>query len=217
MAQILRCPVCDSHGFLITSKNSGDDDMADEKRDRSNKSSLIEFSFGLAVPGAQSASQQLFTRRGSTKEDGQMLFTVPVRSANYGFCIRYTCAGVGIDSNNGQILVADPAERRQRHRIILEALADLVLSPCGAMTGTLLPHLTGLTGAIAIRITPRRAPLYSPLEADFIARLMAMASATLVIHQFQTVDEFNKIMEEKLIADSIPFLPGGDDQVATNG
>lgn len=202
--QILsQCGLCDAHGFLVTAKNAAHDGST-EARERLSKHSLIEFSFALALPAEHAESVQLFTRSGDA--EGQMLLKKSVRSGRYGLCLRYKSAGVGVDTDRWQIIVADETERQRRHRAILAALRDCILSPDGALTATMLPHLTGLTGAIVLSTQVGRAPIYSPLKEDFIARLMAMANEARRVLTFETVNEFDALMND-LIEGSKPYLP----------
>ena len=68
----------------------------------------------------------------------------------------------------------------------------------------MLPHLTGLEGALVIRTAVGRAPTYSAVKDDFVQRLQAMASETCCVIPFETVDAFYARMEE-LIQTSSPF------------
>ncbi len=203
---ILRnCGLCDSHGFLVTAKKATNNENT-EARQRLSKHSLIEFSFALALPEHQATTTQLFTRIGGSEGSGQMLMKKPARSGSYGLCIRYKSAGIGIDTDRWTLLVDDEKERAKRHQAILCALRDCILSPAGALTAAMLPHLTGLTGAIVVQNKVGRAPIYSPLEADFVTRLAAMENKARRVHTFESVDQFNRIMDE-LIETSKPYLP----------
>jgi len=115
---------------------------------------------------------------------------ITARSGEYALCVRYRCVGVGADSERWQLFVKDQAERERRRRAILRALRDCLVSPDGAHVATMLPHLTGLSGAIMVRTGVGRSPLYSALDSDFIARLRAMADETCRIYPFETVDAF---------------------------
>jgi CRISPR-associated autoregulator DevR family len=199
------CGVCDAHGFLVTAKNASSL-QGTEARERNAKHSLVEFSFALGLPGRSQKTMHLFTRSGDSKEEGQMLMKKPTRSGDYALEVRYTSVGIGVDTDNWQVAIVDNQQRQLRHRAILSALRDILLSPTGAMTATMLPHLTGLQGAIVVRKDVGRAPMYSALKEDFVTRLVAMGSDTCSIYPFKTVDAFNKIMEE-LITISTPCLP----------
>jgi CRISPR-associated autoregulator DevR family len=204
--RILReCGLCDAHGFLVTAKNAASDGST-ETRQRLSKHSLVEFSFALALPDRHAESVQLTTRSGDSKEDGQMLMKMPARSGEYAFCVRYKSVGVGVDTDKWTIVVQDEAERARRHRAILSALRDQMLSPDGALTATMLPHFTGLVGAIVVRSSVGRAPVYSALEAEFVTRLTALADETCKVFPFETVDVFNTLMNQ-LIETSDPCLP----------
>ena len=148
----------------------------------------------------------LFTRIGDSKEEGQMLMKMPARSGDYALVVRYKSVGIGVDIDKWRVAIANEQQRRVRHRAILSTLRDTLLSPDGAMTATMLPHLTGLAGVIVVRKDVGRAPMYSALKEDYIARLVAMKCDTCLVYPFETVDAFNAIMED-LIATSTPCLP----------
>ncbi len=205
MGRILReCWLCDAHGFLVVGRNGASDGA--EARQRLSKHSLIEFSYALALPDRHAESAQLMTRSSVSKEGGQMLMTMPVRSGEYALVVRYRAVGVGVDTDTWRIVEGDPGERGRRHRAILSALRDCILSPSGAQTATTLPHLTGLTGAIVVRGTVGRAAIYSPLVDGFVDQLTALGGAMGVAHPFGTVAEFNGVMQG-LIDTSDPCLP----------
>ena len=114
--------------------------------------------------------------------------------------------GVGLDTEKWRVALADEQERSTRHRAILAALRDSLLSPQGALTATMLPHLTGLQGAIAVRTTTGRAPLYSALQEDFVERLSALADEAGTIYLFETIDSFHDLIH-MLIETSHPCMP----------
>src|SRR5215216_4066668 len=89
---LLNCGTCDTHGFLVTTKNNAGENG--EKREGFAKHSLIEFSMALANPKTLAETSQLYTRTG----EGQMIMTMPGRSGEYAMCVRYTAAGVGVDT-----------------------------------------------------------------------------------------------------------------------
>jgi CRISPR-associated autoregulator DevR family len=208
MKKILsQCGLCDAHGFLVTAKKPSGIDSAEEARQRLSKHSLIEFSFGLALPDTQAETTQLFTRAGAADGGGQMLMKRSVRSASYGTCIRYKCAGIGVDTDTWKVVINDNEERIKRHRAILCALRDCVLSPSGAQTSTTLPHLTNLIGAIVVQLSAGRAASLSPLDSDFVTRLAALENERGAVFTFESVDEFSGEMDN-LIENSRPYLPG---------
>lgn len=199
------CGMCDAEGFLLPAKKAANDGSTSE-RSRVSKASLVEFSFALGRPDHCAETVHFITRSGDRKDDGQMLMKVPGRSGEYALCVRYKSVGVGVDTNKWNVVVGDEAERLRRHRAILLALRDQLLSPSGALTATMLPHLSGLAGAIVIRDSAGRAPIYSALETDFVTRLTALAGKTCRVLTFHTVDEFNELMNW-LIESSVPRLP----------
>lgn len=198
------CALCDAHGFLVTAKNA-DSGAGTPGRQKITKSTLLDFSYALALPDRHAETGQLHTRTGNSKEEGQMIMRIPTRSGEYALCVRYHCVGIGADTERWLLFVKNPAEREKRHRAILRALRDSLVSPDGAHVATLLPHLTGLSGAIMVRTGVGRSPVYSALEDDFVTRLTLMADETCRVYAFETVDAFYRLMND-FIAASAPAL-----------
>lgn len=202
------CGLCDAHGFLITAKAGARTGGAD-RRPRLSKHSLIEFSYALALPDRHEETIQLTTRSGvsgASKEEGQMLMKTSVRSGDYALCVRYRAVGIGADTDRWRLIVHDEAERLRRHRAILHALRDCLISPEGALTSATLPHITGLTGAVMVRNTAGRAPLYSPLADEFVSQLLALTTPSCAVYPFETMAGFHATMEG-LIERSVPAIP----------
>ena len=170
---------------------------------RSSKASLVEFSFAIGLPPHQAETRQLFTRIGDGRDGGQMLMTMPNRSGVYAMHVRYRAVGIGADTATWQMMVPEPSHRLARHRAILSALRDQVLSPGGAHTATMLPHVTSLVGAICMRHTVGRAPVYSGLDLRFVERLQALKMADLTVFAFENIEAFAEVMDT-LITNSVP-------------
>ncbi len=199
---LLQCGLCDTHGFLVTGKRASKDS---DQRQALSKHSLVEFGFALGLPEQWAETAQLFTRVGDM-DAGQMIMHASSRSGQYALSMRYKAAGIGVDTNLWQLIVDDAAIRQKRHQAIIQALRDQLLSPSGAMTTTMLPHLTGLAGVITIRHTAGRAPLYSALQPDFMEQLQALAFPDCTMLPFNSIAEFAGHMNA-LIATSVPALP----------
>jgi CRISPR-associated protein Cst2 len=199
------CALCDAHGFLVTAKNAGNETDT-EARQRLSKHTLVDFSYALALPNRHNETVQLHTRSGASKEEGQMLMKMTSRSGEYALCIRYHCVGIGADTERRHLVVENAEERLKRHQAILRALRDSLISPDGALTATMLPHLTGLVGAIVIYSKAGRVPIYSALEEDFIVLLQAMASDSCQVLPFDNVSTFYQHMNH-LITVSDPLQP----------
>ncbi len=86
-----------------------------------------------------------------------MLMKMPTRSGDYAIIVRYASVGIGVDTDKWRVAIVDEQQRLNRHRAILSTLHDTLLSPDGAMTAAMLPHLTGLQGAIVVRNAVGRA------------------------------------------------------------
>ena len=154
---VRECALCDTHGFLVTAKNA-ESETGTAARQKISKSTLIDFSYALALPDRHAKTDQLHTRSGTSKEEGQMLMKIPARSGEYALCVRYTCAGIGADTERWLLFVKDQTLRVKRHQAILRALRDSLVSPDGALVATMLPHLTGLKGVLMVRTNVGRAP-----------------------------------------------------------
>lgn len=131
---------------------------------------------------------------------------MPSRSGDYALNIRYSSVGIGVDTDKWQVIVHNPEQRRSRHVAILSALRDSLLSPDGAMTATMLPHLTGLEGAVVVQTSVGRAPIYSALCDDFVTQLQTLASSTCRVYPFENITSFNVLMND-LITHSSPCFP----------
>jgi CRISPR/Cas system-associated protein Cas7 (RAMP superfamily) len=201
---ICECALCDTHGFLVTAKNA-DSEMSTGARQKISKQTLIDFSYALALPDRHAETSQLHTRSGASKEEGQMLMKISARSGEYALCVRYRSVGIGADTEQWLLYVKDQTLREKRHRAVLQALRDTLVSLDGAQVATMLPHLTRLSGAIAVRTDVGRAPLYSALESDFVTRLQAMADETGQVYPFETIEAFYRLMNT-FIATSVPAL-----------
>jgi CRISPR-associated autoregulator DevR family len=202
---LMNCGLCDVHGFLVTGKNAAQDGST-EARQRLSKHSLVEYAFALALPEQHTETPQLFTRIGDSKDAGQMLMKMPSRSGAYAQAVRYKAAGIGVDTDKWRVVVTDTDQRQRRHRSALSALRDLVLSPSGALTAKMLPHLTGLVGVMTIRTSVGRAPIYSALASDFVEQLTGTASDACIVLPFASVSEFAGLMND-IIERTAPALP----------
>lgn len=196
---IRECGLCDAHGFTVMAKN-------DSGQSSFWKDSLFEYGMALAITDQHAESLHQLARSGESKAAGKMIMTKPARSGVYALCIRYSAVGVGMDTYKWRFIVRDAAERKRRHEANLSALRDQIVSPEGAQTAIMLPHLAGARGAIVVRTTAGRAPYYSALDPGFVAHLMAMADDTCSVMPFETVEEFWAIMN-RLIAESVPSAP----------
>jgi hypothetical protein len=136
-----------------------------------------------------------------------MLMKRSSRSGEYALCIRYQSVRIGVDTYHWQLVVRDAEERLQRHRAILRALRDTLVSPDGARTATMLPHLTGLVGEILVQSTPGRAPLFSGLSNDFMAQLESMAGNTCQVYPFETASAFYQHMNRLIQLSDPAWLP----------
>lgn len=201
---VCECALCDAHGFLVTAKNA-DSKAGTAARRKITKSTLIDFSYALALPSRHAETGQLHTRVGNSKEEGQMIMKIPTRSGEYALCVRYHCVGIGADTEQWILFVRNQAEREKRHRAILRALRDSLVSPDGARVATMLPHLTGLRGAIMVRTGVGRSPLYSALDSDFVMHLRAMTDETCRVFPFETIEAYYMLMND-FIATSVPAL-----------
>lgn len=199
------CGLCDMHGFLVTARNAARDGTA-EARQRLSKHTLVDFSFALAIPEQFQETPQIMTRMGDSKDDGQMLMKMFARSGVYAQSIRYKAAGIGVDTDKWGLHVSDTEQRRKRHYAALAALRDLVLSPSGALSAKMLPHLTDVSGVITICAGAGRAPIYSALAPDFLEQLVGTASEHCTVLTFANLQEFTSLMN-KLLATSQPALP----------
>lgn len=160
------------------------------------------------MPDTFGETAQINVRRGTADGAEQMIMRSFCRSGAYALCVRYKCAAVGVDTFTWQLVIGDDEERLKRHQSILRALRDQILSPDGAKTAGMLPHLTGVRGAIVLRTQVGRAFMCSPLRTDFVDQLagaVARVSDAPILH-FEDLEEFVAQMDY-LIVHSTPYVP----------
>ncbi len=214
-----KCASCDLCGFLITTKKKErrkkeviiDEENIDEFTFRQgvSKDSLIRISNVLALPNKQFETPQFLTRRGDETGNGQIPMTVNVRSGMYAYMIRYLAYGVGADIKFRKLYIKDEEERLKRHVAALNTLRDIIITPVGAMTARMSPHLTALKGVIFIVPKVGSAPTMSGLDENFIERSQRMTSDNLFVYTFDSVDSFYSLMNE-IIKYSYPAKPAGE-------
>lgn len=205
MMDLLQCPMCDIHGFLLTGRKASEQDVALPSR---SKDTVLDYSYALAEPATWAESSQISIRRGNVDIGDPMIMRSSCRSGAYALCVRYKCAAVGVDTYMWQPLIEEE-RRMERHRCVLRALRDQILSPDGARTGRMLPHVTDIRGAIMLRTRIGRAYMCSPLRSDFVEQLertASIASDVSMVLRFEQWEEFAARMEF-LIAQSLPCSP----------
>jgi CRISPR/Cas system-associated protein Cas7 (RAMP superfamily) len=131
-----------------------------------------------------------------------------VRSAEYAYVVRYRAAGVGVDTNRWELHLKKEEDRCLRHKLILSALFDQVLSPDGAKAATLLPHLTSVSGAIVIRTSVGRATSYSALAQDFREMINKLVNDSTKVYLFDDLSGFTEAARY-LLDHSVPARPPG--------
>lgn len=207
LQKLLMCGLCDTHGFMIP-KFEG----KGNKSHKWCKNSIINYSMALAIPESFAEISQLHTRQTINYQDG-MIFEQPSRSGMYGLCIRYTSGWIGVDTGGWQLLIEDADIRKYRHSIILETLRNQFLSIRGSHMANMMPHLTKLEGAITVQLTPGgSAPMWSPLDNNYLQTLESFASKHLEVHTFTNAPDFFSIMAD-LIENTTPNARAFDGRV----
>src|SRR6266699_2971861 len=98
-------------------------------------------------------------------------------------CTSYTCAGIGADTERWLLFVKDQALREKRHRAVLRALRDSLVSPDGEDERW------------------SRTPLLSTRKRLCHA-IGGMTDETCMMYPFETIDAFYRLMNT-LIATSV--------------
>lgn len=191
MELLLKCGLCDTHGFMIP-KVEG----AKKNKRKYYKDSVLNYSMGLAIPESFNELEQFHTRQ-TVEYNDAMIFIRPSRSGTYGLCIRYTAGWLGVDTSCWKMVMSDSKIREIRHKMIIRMIRDQLVSPRGANMASMLPHLTKLEGAVTIQLLPGGgAPIFSPLEDDYVQFLESFASSHIEVHTFSNVSSFNSIMSD---------------------
>ena len=120
IADLLECPQCDTHGFLLPPRKASPTSPALPAR---AKDSVIDFSYALAAPDTFNETAQINVRRGTADGAEQMIMRSYCRSGTYALCVRYRCAAVGVDTYTWQLVIGDKEKRLKRHQCILPRFA----------------------------------------------------------------------------------------------
>ena|SRR5579875_470662 len=145
------------------------------------------------VPGAPGAESE----GGSNL--GQNLFTRPASSGEYGLVGSFDLARIGVNDVSWKPVVA-LERRRQRARMVLEALFRTVTNPGGAQRNTQLPHVEAAVGAVCIARSSLPPALWSPLAEDYRGQMESIASAfnrdsgVLTVYRFDTAGQLGEIL-----------------------
>ena len=122
MEKLLKCGLCDSHGFMIP-KVEGE---KNNKR-KWHKDSVLNYSMGLAIPESFAELDQFHTRQTVEYKDA-MIIHQPSRSGLYGLCIRYTAGWLGVDTGYWKMVMSDSKIREIRHKMIIDTIRKQLYS-----------------------------------------------------------------------------------------
>jgi len=200
---IKTCEMDDVHGFLV-------------QRPTISRSSTIEFGWIVGIPESTNRDIHIHARhwmggrdeqtQANQSEEGQeqqtrevsaqMIYHRPTRSGVYAIVSVFQPWRIGLNETNYSYVI-DQEERKRRSALALNAYKATFMHPEGAMDSTRLPHIEGFEGAVIISEKNFPAPALSPLAADFIDRIEALANRVgLKVRTFSNLDVFCTIMDE---------------------
>jgi CRISPR-associated protein Cst2 len=125
------------------------------------------------------------------QQTSQMLFSRPTRSGTYAIATVLQPWRIGL--NTVDYTYPKPDQRAERYKLALRAYRAMFLRMDGAMTSTRLPHLEKFEGAVVVTSTNEVAPVFSPLEDDYLSklnRLKGIDKNLADVHPFNDVVEF---------------------------
>lgn len=103
------------------------------------------------------------------QQTSQMLFSRPTRSGTYAIATVLQPWRIGLNTVN--YTYPKLVQRVERYKLALRAYRAMFLRMDGAMTSTRLPHLEKFEGAVVVTSTNEVAPVFSPLEDDYLNKL----------------------------------------------
>ncbi|NUQ05476.1 MAG: DevR family CRISPR-associated autoregulator [Anaerolineae bacterium] len=198
--RLISCALDDVGGILITGSGQS-----------IKRKSAVEFGWTVALPGASEVQEYIHARHAvtrvtRTKADkesskevrdqaasekemniGQMVFNRPASSGVYAFVAHLDACAIGFNDITQEYPIS-AAERAERLRATLLALAQTLLHPKGALTSTQLPHVVDIEGFVSVSQTAASAPLISPLTDGYIQRGMDIAQGINRLHGANAVD-----------------------------
>ena len=179
-AAIRHCAVCDTHGFLITSKVGKNPGSSNTPR-----KSVIDFGWLVGIPSKSNTESYIHSKlvpdagtieSGSGANEGQNLFHRPANYGTYAFVCNIEVYRIGLNDLNRKYAISDN-ERLERYKAILAALLSCFLFPKGAMTSSQFPHITDFKGELAISHDLIPAPTMSALNPDYKSQLEKISEA----------------------------------------
>ncbi|GIW26186.1 DevR family CRISPR-associated autoregulator [Meiothermus sp.] len=195
------CALDDVAGILITQGNRS-----------VGRKSVLELGWVTGVPERVTTDSFFHVKydpqgRGKTGSDdgsntGQAIFHRPASSGQYAVVAHLEAYRIGLNDIT-QTYAIDEAEREQRFKAVMKALAFTFLEPNGAMRNTQNPHLTDFTGVITTSTSSVPAPTVSPLNPEFREQvegitnnLNRLAENALELHHFGSLSEFAEKMTD---------------------
>jgi len=210
---IQECTIDDLEGNLITEGSLS-----------APRKSVGEFGWIVGLPDANTTGEYFHVkyvpdrREKPTDKDeregnlGQAIFHRPASSGLYAIVCHFDTARISYNDIT-QTYVVPAGVRDQRYRALLESVLYTFLEPGGAMRNTQLPHITELSGAIAVSYAPVPAPTFSPLNPNYLDDLERVVATLNGLHgddgaieliEFSDVAELSAIIRE-LIETTTPY------------
>lgn len=205
-AAIRHCAVCDTHGFLITSKVGKNPGSSNTPR-----KSVIDFGWLVGIPSKSNTESYIHSKlvpdagtieSGSGANEGQNLFHRPANYGTYAFVCNIEVYRIGLNDINRKYAIPDN-ERLERYKAILAALLSCFLFPKGAMISSQLPHITDFKGELAISHDLIPAPTMSALNPDYKRQLEKISEAingiendAIEIRHFDDLANFSNEIKE---------------------
>lgn len=218
-----RCALDDVEGNLITADRS------------TPRKSVAEFGWVLGVPvdddgheltttgsyfHVKYASERGESARAATRSDearranlGQIPFHRPASSGVYALVSHFEISRIGYN-DIARCYALNPAERKARHRALLESILYTFLELNGAMRSSQLPHLVTAQGVVSYSTAVVPAPTVSPLNPLFVSEitrigevLNALRPGAVSVEVFDSLSGLAAIMRN-LIEVTEPFTMG---------
>lgn len=197
-----RCALDDTEGTLI----------AQGARSIPRKS-VAEFGWVVGIPHKVRTESYFHVRyaqeRGGEEKASQPIFHRPASSGVYAAVATFELARIGFNDIS-QTYALEDDERQRRYEAFLKSVMYTFVEPNGAMRGTQNPHIHAFEGVVTVSYGVLPAPTISPLADDYVSQVEGIAQAldptgqTLVVHRFQNMAEFARIMQD-LVEHTRPY------------
>ncbi|HZT07107.1 MAG TPA: DevR family CRISPR-associated autoregulator [Chloroflexota bacterium] len=150
---------------------------------------------------------------GDTVAGQQAIFHRPASSGEYALICSLDLWRIGLNDITRDLVLAD-SDRTARARMLIRALAAILMKPSGAQRNTQAPHIMGCEGVVSLSSNSLPAPTVSPLVSSYRDQIRAAAAAsnrlrpgTIEIRPFDSLADGVGVLADVAESMELPDVP----------